>query len=773
MLRTVRDAARDVMTGLTGTDVFEPGRVDPANGELIDLAWVLDRLRQRWWIYPVCLGVLLALALLLTRDPTPTYRAMTRIQFDDGGQTIDLQALMNQRYSDLPPIQNEIQRLTSPMLVERVVEALDLTRFPEFNELAPPPSGDPDDAGWWIGDILFGDRPTEADGAAGGLSDEAADAASVDYLAAEDRARRTTAEAVLEALLIRPIEDSRVVEIEVSSEDATLAARIANEFVTQYGAIELEDQLRNTQAATDLLARRAESLSVEAGDAADAVVRKRGEIAIRYGASPEVTQQQVVATTAALTTARNERLALTSEVAQLEEMFGASQDFSTIPALRNSPGAGAEIAQRDDLVAERNALLQVYAPRNEAVRRIDAQIAEKDRRIEAEASNYLNARRNALAAAEAREASLGDSLSALEETVRAQAAEQTDLRNLEYKADASRAIYEGILERMNQVADRQELGRPAVRVLAFAEPPLEPEPSLRLLAVIAAVLLGVGLGTAVIVLLEALRRGFLTSADIDRRIGLPLLACVPTESGLRRGRIPQFVTASTSAFVEAFRILRGEITSGPSDGPKILLVTSSLPGEGKSTVAMMLAQALVSSGRRAVLVDCDLRYSRPREPEVFAPEVETEDVWLNIHGTDVVGESEHVQDVEVVSFRTRTSDTAVPPDLVASPEFAAFVGAFAESYEFVILDSPPTMVFGDARNLAGLAHSILYVVRWRTTRVDAVIQGIRGLRVERGRFAGVVLNKVNPRALARIQPHSQLPTQIRYADYYDSMRRAQ
>ena len=200
--------------------------------------------------------------------------------------------------------------------------------------------------------------------------------------------------------------------------------------------------------------------------------------------------------------------------------------------------------------------------------------------------------------------------------------------------------------------------------------------------------------------------------------------------------------------------------------PRILLLTSALPGEGKTTVALTLAKLAAASGEKVIVIDADLR--RPRVHGALGLENNKGLVELLAgHATfdQVLQNSE--KDGKGFSFIPAGKSTPHATELIRSQQMRRFVRALANSYSLVIIDSPPVLPVADAKVLATLVDKVVYIVRWRDTRREIVAQAVKQLREVNADFAGIVLNQVDVRRHAEYSYSDSGYYYGRYRKYYN------
>jgi capsular exopolysaccharide synthesis family protein len=252
---------------------------------------------------------------------------------------------------------------------------------------------------------------------------------------------------------------------------------------------------------------------------------------------------------------------------------------------------------------------------------------------------------------------------------------------------------------------------------------------------------GLVLGLLLAMVLESMGKGFRTQEQVERILSLPVLAALPEVSGssrTRRRAADRVINKPMSSFAEAVRGLQlGLVLSGKP--PKVVVVTSSVPSEGKTTVAMSLARLAARSYQRVILVDADLR-----QPSVVKA--------MNIaHPKFGIAEALTGTPVEECLFKDPMSDALIlparrlsnPSDVLASTRLASLIERLSANCDLLVIDSPPLLATNDARILAQFADAVLFVVRWERTSRDAALHALRSLTDAMAPVAGVVFSRAD------------------------------
>ena len=306
------------------------------------------------------------------------------------------------------------------------------------------------------------------------------------------------------------------------------------------------------------------------------------------------------------------------------------------------------------------------------------------------------------------------------------------------------------------------------RIIRPAQPGGQSFPD-RQSVLIRALMVGIGLGIGGAILIEMLNHGFTTPRQVEELLGVPVLASIQRmeDSKLKKnGTIPPVplyqVEHPLSPFSEAMRTLRSGIHMLDVDQPpKVIHVTSTRPGEGKTTIAMSLAISAALSGLKVVLVDADVRH--PSVTRFFKLEKENGlvDLLTNSVGNDMAMFRKH--GLMVIPAGSKSLN---PSDVLSSERMKLLVTHLKENFDYVVMDSPPVGPVVDSIVLGNLADKSIFVVQWASTPREMVETCVKKMSVHR-RVGGVVLNLVNQGRAKKYGSEYQYGSRY-YAKYYGS-----
>lgn len=731
-----------------------------------------DLLRILWrgkWIIVICTLVAAFLGFLASSQTLPVYRASAKVMFDlQQGSLANLPTVFVDEPFNPSKLEDQIEVLQSTVLVERVINELNLDRDPAFNPLLSLPEPT----------LLqrieaFIALPPEVVDLAKNIGLISPPPLPPDPVEAARRERLSVIRNVLAGLELKPVGRSRVIEISYVSRNPATAAAVVNSFAEQYIVDQLEAKLEAANAATSWLRTRVDELRVRVETAEAAIGTASLTISDASGQSLEVTQQQlqVLNGSLAVQTAAGARLQSLHDL--LSRAVDGGMDLGTISEFRASPLIQRFRSEETDLLAQKITQESRVSAGHPSLLRIEQQLLEVRRNIAQEAGRIVSATYLDLLAAKDQEASLLADIRQLEQKALGQSGEQAQVRQLEREADVSRSLYENLLTRLQETTAQQDLQEADARVLSPAEQPLFPQRQAERRTLRNATIIGAVVGIGIAFLLDRLNNTFRSPAQLEDLTGETLLGVLPTIGNrLKRADVVQHLREKPgSSLVESVRNLRTSILFSNFDSPpKVVMFTSSVPHEGKSTSAILVALTSRQMGKSAVIVDCDLRL--PALLSLMHANKQQHGLISVLEGSCEIDEAMfkdpdtglHVL-TTVAQERNSNINAA---DILASRKFEELIGKLSEIYDLVILDTPPTLVVADARIISRLVDAVVYVVRWDKTPRGAVLEGLKDLRSLEAPIAGVVMALVNEARARKYTYDGYNYYKGKYRDYYSA-----
>ncbi|PIE06989.1 MAG: hypothetical protein CSA74_09420 [Rhodobacterales bacterium] len=537
--------------------------------------------------------------------------------------------------------------------------------------------------------------------------------------------------------------ESFVVMIRFDGGDAELVAAVANGIADTYIAQELDARRESVRQATAWIQELVSEAQQEVQKSELALSSARTASLANEGASYENANQQLANLTSELAVARAGLAATQATYDQLAAVLDAEGARGLARAV-TSPLLETLLAER--LAAQRkdDEWARSYGASHPQRVKLRDELAALDAQLEAEARRVIELRANDVAVAQSHVTSLEASVAALEDQLAGISGNTVELRQRELEAAAARQYYETLLARLSSATGQDKMQLPEARVIDRAPVPEAPSaPRPKLLGAFGA-LLGLTLAIVAAVFMEMTRATFRTRREVEAATGTRVLTSLPKMRNRDPRRlVTRLAVTSNTVFGERMRQLKTQVLMrrGGYDR-QVILVASSRPGEGKSTVAMALAEMAVLSGKEVVVVDADLRASTLVKDFGWTPKHDLADFVLERCTLDEAILTDPVLGINVLPTARHSVEAA---DELSTDWLKPMMDELKAVYDVVIIDSPPLLEVADGLVLARVADSIVYVVRAEQTPRRVVTEGLEALAAMRVGVAGIVLSNTDPR----------------------------
>lgn len=682
---------------------------------------------RKWSILGLTLAITL-LTSLYVNSITPTYRATASVLFDQQKNKIvsieELYAASGNREF----YQTQIEIMRSRELVTKVAKKLKLSTEKEFDPRQQEPP-------YWVRWLeKIGMDPQQLGLAAPNVSG-----------ITEESVVNSLPGQILSRLVIEQVRGSQLVRIHVDAHDPIIAAKVANAVAETLIESDLEARYQMTSKASDWLAERLGALrqKVEASERALQQYREKERIVVdAKGAVQGGPMRQMDEYARALSEAKQRRAEAESRYSQIRGIRGTSiQNFESAPVVMNNAMIGR--AREAELEAERKvaefanryakehprmvqAEAELKAARESARRALDTVVASIVKEAEVARANEVSLERN---------------LAQATEDVQNTNRKEFQLNLLEREVATNRQLYELFFGRSKETSAVSGMQSTFARVVDPALPPGGPyKPNTRQVTT-QGFFAGLLIAIMLAVLLDRLDNTVKNSSDVESKLQMAVLASLPIITDRKHKVARMFLDNVHSIFSEGIRTARTGILLSSVDIPhKTIVVTSSIPGEGKTTFAMNLAFALAQT-KRVVLVDADLR--RPSIGKTLGKEATAPGLSNLVAGT--VPAAECIFKVEGSELYVVPSGT-VPPnplELLISKRFEDALIKLTEMFDLVVLDSPPVQLVSDALVIARHTTGTIYVVKADETPYQMARTGLKRLRQGHASLIGVVLNQLD------------------------------
>lgn len=551
--------------------------------------------------------------------------------------------------------------------------------------------------------------------------------------------------------------DSRIATISWTSTDPKISAQIANAYADEFIQSDLQSKYDSSAYARDFVSRQLAETKKRLEDSERALIaysRGAGIISTRdtlatgadkASGSGSVTTSSLVQLNTAANDATAKRIAAEGEWNSISNLplLGSTQVLSN-PTVNSLLTERAKVEA--DLNQERSRHLEDYPTvlaRKQQLRSINEQINRA-------AQSVRNGVRAQYEAAKATEGQLKAQVSMLKDETLGEQDRTVQYALLAREADTNRQVYDGLLQRFKQLNASAGISLSNILVVDTAEAPGAPSSPNLFKNLLAGLVIGIGLAAVTVFFKDQFDDSIRVPEDVESKLGLPLLGVVPRSHS---GEPDEALVDPKSPISEAYNSLRSSLLFSTPEGlPRIMLVTSAQPAEGKTTSSYAIATAFARMGRTVLLIDGDLR----------RPSLHRRVDYDNARGfSSLLTSSDPIESALLPSPQPNLMllpSGPVPPsptELLTSVRIEEILQEAARHFDVVIIDSPPILGLADSPQIAALVDGVVFVVEADRSRRGALKTALRRLRAMRPVLLGVVLTKFDP-----------LKAGNRYSEYY-------
>ena len=714
-----------------GTQPSQPPHevVEVPMEEVRDLLDYWHTVSKRRWVVLSCLLIVFTTVAIGTLKQKPTYGGTVLVEINnEQPNVLNFKEVLQISSVDVDSYrETQFRVLQSRTLADRVVQDLQLYRHPEF----------------YRQQRLFGlfERDPETIPAA-------SDTGPPDL---SSEAYRSSVKHLMDVVEVAPVRRSNLVEVYFYSHDPQLAARVANQLAADYIEQNLQVKWDETIKASEWLSNQLVGLKGKLEKSEDALQAYAQAHSILF-----------VEDRKNLVNARLEQLQTEYTKAQADR-FQKESLYSLVQAgkVQDLPGVlsnnliqelSVRLAELERDYAQQTAIVKPDYPKAVQLRKqIDALQASLETQKKALVQNIVDEYRSAMA----REKYLAEAVDAQKKEVNDIAEKSIQYNILKREVDTNKQLYDGLLQRLKEAQVSAGLKASNIRIVDAAEVPRRPVRPRVVLNLGIGFILGLGLGIGLAFFQDYLDKSLKTPDEVETLVRLPSLGVIPAFAALgagkapgtglmsRRGATAQMAPAvqTSPASIEAFRSLRTSILLSANPVPKLILITSAFPGEGKTSTTINLGATLASLGSKVVIVDCDMR--RPACHRSTGVENKPGFVQCLTGHVDLAEALLPVPGVENLSVIPCGPIPPNPAEILSSPMAGELFQRLRSQFEYVLVDSPPLLSVADSRILSTLTDAVVLVVRAYETSYD-VVRRARALLYGAGaRILGVALNNVD------------------------------
>lgn len=701
-----------------------------ADEEIIDLRRLFHVVMHRKWsIVGLAFVITLATALYVY-SLQPIYRASASIVLESQqANLVNVEEIYAVDTYDYNYNQTQFEILKSRNLAERVVRRLQLYQQPT-DTTAPQDEEKP----WYYIDLqrlLPASHKTPP--------------VQLSQQEREEKLIRSLSAGIAAGLQVTPVEYSYVVHLSYESAQPRQAAQIVNAAAQEFIEGNLETRLEGTLQATDWLSERLENLkeNLRLSEQALQDFRDRQGLVDVEGVTG-LGGQELRTLSQRLQEATKARIEAQNIKEDVQGMSSATTDeLMTIPAVlehalvsdlkRVQSSAQRKVAELGKRYGPKHP--KMIAARSDLTAATDNLAREVRKVVSGISHEYTVALRN--------EQQLQQSWEARKSEIQDFNRVEFRLQELQREVETNRQLYDIFFTRIKSVSETGGFEKPHARILDRAEIPGGPVKPNKRMSISVAFVLGILLGCAVAVLLDVLDNTIKSAEDVQNKLTAPLLGTLPRQKLDKLGKFEQFWENPQTLFAEAVRTIRtGLMLSGLDDPVRVIVVTSTVPGEGKSTLALNLGAALgqmentlVIGGdlrRPSLARKCDLRPNHQGLSHFVSGAAQLEDCIEYIEELKV-----HVMPAGIIPPN--------PLEMISSRKFIDALETLRQRFDRIVIDSAPVQAVSDALVLASYADSVIYLVKADSTPATQAEKGITAIVASNEPFTGVVLNHFDAR----------------------------
>jgi polysaccharide biosynthesis transport protein len=710
---------------------------------------------KRKWVILACFLTIFSVVAIATLKTTPVYEASGTIAINKPDTTLNFQNsnTFSLDYFDPTELDTEVKILQSDLIALQVIRELNLDRQAEIAGQAPTPPPSLDLAP----DPLQSD-PARASSMIGGFKG---------------------------SLRVTLSPNTRIIEVHYRSADPQMAANVVNTLMQTYVENNFKARFESTMQASDWLSKQLVDLQMKVETSQEKLVRYQREHEI-LGADEKqnITMAKLDELNKELTSAETERMdkealyrlvesgdpdAVAANVGSIEDAVAGQQSSTAL--------LGTLRGKQADLKIQAAELSTQFGPSYPKLSQINNQLKEIDSQIQGEMKKIVTKIRGQYNAALQRENMLHGALDKQKQEANKLNESAIEYTLLKRDVDTNRQLYEGLLQKLKEAGVSAGLKSNNFRIVDSARPPTSPiEPNVPRNLLFAAVL-GLASGVGLAFLIDGLDNTVRTTEQAQMIAGIASLGMIPLGSkSAREGTNPKRLVIATSKeavelvtqvrpqsqMAESYRALRTSLLlSNLGAPPRVIIITSALPQEGKTTTSINTAVVLAQKGTRVLLIDADLRRPSIHKTLGMGPHSGLSNVLTG--STTLEQAISHTSILPNLFVLPAGTPPPNPAELLASTNMRDVLNQLREQYDHIVIDTPPSLSVTDAVVLSPRADAVVLVIRSGQTTKQALRRSRDILLQVNAKIVGVLLNAVD---LSSPDYYYYYEYRGKYASYY-------
>lgn len=693
--------------------------------DFMNLEHIFSDFRKYFKLLIAVFILVFPLVFAATYFKTPQYTSSASVMITNSAKT----EVPGQAQADDPidaaQIDSEVELLKSNSVAERVAKELALDKDPEFAGTPKVGFGVHTVKGWFKGDSA---KSTSGDNIA-------------------QSRQQVVTDGLLSRVSIERVTTTRLIKVSFTSASKEKAALIANTWIRSYLQAKIDNREALNQQTTGWLSERIETLRKQVEQADRAVQEYKIANNLLSATGSTLTEQEISDLKRQLAGVQVERAESAARLHTARSQLASGSNGDDVGESLNSTVVSSLRTQAAQISSRLAELRSRYGPNHPEIIKGTNQLADINAQIQAEIQRIMSNLEAEDRIQAQRAGSISGSVRRAQGQLVSNSKAMVKLNELELNSQSARQLYESYLDRLKQTATQSGIQTSNASIVSDAKIATRPSsPNLAVSLLMAFTAAAITSGSAVM-LRRATDSGLVTSKDIESHLGIRHLASIASlQSTLLKNKekkpVPHryIMEKSLSVFAEGFRNLRAAMLYAPDNQPKVIALTSALPGEGKTTTSVCLSAAFAMAGDNVVLVDCDLR--RSGLTAVFGKTYDKGLVEV-LSGAATLEESLRKDEVTGVTYLPLSTNPVTTHDIFGSADFDKLLDQLRAKFDFVILDTAPVLPVADTRILARKADFLALLVRWRQTPTRAVQAAAEILEAADVKIAGAALVQVD------------------------------
>jgi capsular exopolysaccharide synthesis family protein len=716
----------DQQQNLPSVEVRE---VVPEFKDEIDLRDLLDVLIRRKWIVISTLIFIFFTVALITFAMTPQFKARGSMKVSAQSSNLTkFDSLEGNALKTMEFQQTQVKLLQSEQLALRVIELLELSQSIVFNPNAGDKASETGAHGL-LASIKNFVRADESTDSISILSDDAKQQILLDKILTSFETR----------FKVSPVRNSELIEVSFETPDPSLSAEIANAAMDEFINMHMDGSMQRSRDASRFLGKQIQAAQIKLEKSEielQKFARKIGVVSL----DPKLNMvyRQMEEFNEALAKARSAKISAEARYEQVNEMdlkeFAQLSQSSLVQDLRSKYAI---------LKSEYEDLGITFKPEFPKMLKIKARMEELIKRVEAEKKNIINAIKTDFKTAVRTEEDLAEQAELQKQRALDLEEKATQYKIYEREVESSKNIYQSLLERSKEIEATVGAAVTNIQIIDRARPPLFPYKPRVALNLLLGIVLGLFSGVGVAFLFEYFDNTIKSPDEMVDRFHIPVLGLIPYAKEAvddRKNMALKFFQDPRSPVAEAFRTTMTSVRlSVADDPPKVILITSVLPGAGKSSLSSNACLSYLAEDETCLLIDCDLR--KPSLHRIFKNGEKGKGLSSVLSGmsklTDVISKTEF----DGLDFISSGPLPPNPAEMLSSKRMRQLLNLATNKYDKVILDGPPYQGFAEILVLANMVDGVILIAVEGDTPREGVRHFRKALTNVGGRILGAIINK--------------------------------